>query len=208
MKHYFITGIGTEVGKTVASAVLVQALQTNYWKPVQCGDLDWSDSHKIEAWVSHPVQIFPETHRLFHPMSPHAAAKRAGVEIQLTDFQWPQSDRPILVEGAGGLLVPLNQQDLMLDLIRHLQIEVIVVSRHYLGSINHTLLTMDVLKKAGLPVKGLLFNGDENPDTESIIERHIGADLVLGHLPNLPTIDPTQIAKAAEHLRGQPNFNL
>lgn len=201
MKNYFVTGIGTEVGKTVASAILVQALKANYWKPVQCGDLDWSDSMKVKDWVEHPAHVFPEQYKLERPMSPHAAAAAEQVEIDLNAFQIPQSDRPVLVEGAGGLMVPLNNKDLMLDLIKHLKLPTIVVSRHYLGSINHTLLTISLLKKSGIPIKGLFFNGDENPETESIITKHIGSDLILGRIANLPKIDQTHISKAAADLQ-------
>ncbi len=206
--NYFVTGIGTEVGKTVASAILVQALKADYWKPVQCGDLDNSDSMKIEQWVKHPTHVFPEQYRLTRPMSPHAAAEKEGVHIDLNKMQLPKTDRRLIVEGAGGLMVPLNQDDLMLDLIRHLKIPTFVISRHYLGSINHTLLTIEMLKKNQIPIQGLFFNGPENKDTESIISRFIGPELILGRIDELTTIDSDSVALAAEAIKPLLNMEI
>lgn len=205
--HYFVTGIGTEVGKTVISAILVQALKADYWKPIQCGDLDFSDSMKIEQWVQHPTKIFPERHRLQAPMSPHAAAEKEAVQIKLSDFQVPISENPLIVEGAGGLMVPLNDRDLMLDLIAHLQIPAILVSRHYLGSINHTLLSVKVLRQAGIEIKGILFSGAAHPSTESIIAKQVGEDLILGRIDELLEVNEQTIAQAAEKLKGLTTFN-
>ena len=144
----FVTGIGTEVGKTVIAAILTEALEADYWKPVQAGDLDYSDTHKVRDLVSHDKSVFhPETHALHHPMSPHAAAERDGVEISLDDFQLPQTENNLIVEGAGGLMVPLNSKDCIIDLIEKLDIEVVLVSRNYLGSINHTLLSVEGIAK-------------------------------------------------------------
>ena len=144
----FVTGIGTEVGKTVIAAILTEALEADYWKPVQAGDLDYSDTHKVRDLVSNDKSVFhPETHALHHPMSPHAAAERDGVEISLDDFQLPQTENNLIVEGAGGLMVPLNSKDCIIDLIEKLDIEVVLVSRTYLGSINHTLLSVEGIAK-------------------------------------------------------------
>ena len=198
--NYFVTGIGTEVGKTVASAILVQAFQLDYWKPVQCGDLDYSDSMKIKQWVQKEIQIHPEAYRLDLPMSPHAAADAESVEIKLDQFQLPNSQNGMIVEGAGGLMVPLNGKDLMIDLIGHLQIPAILVSRHYLGSINHTLLSVEMLKQANIPLHGLIFMGDEHPTTEAIITKHVGADKIMGRIDELEAIDSENIKKAAEKL--------
>ena len=166
----FITGIGTDTGKTIASAIVAEAFQAVYWKPVQAGDLLNSDSVKIAALTTN-VEVLPERFRLTEPMSPHAAAARDQVEIQLSDFNIPSSEKPLIVEGAGGILVPLNQNgDTFLDLLKLWQIPVLLVSRHYLGSINHTLLTIEALRSAGCKIQGLLFIGDENPETEQIIK--------------------------------------
>ena len=164
-----VTGIGTDVGKTVVSGILAQALQADYWKPVQAGDLNYSDSHKIEERTQ-GVRILPERYRLTSPMSPHAAAEIDGIEISLEDFGIPDFKEYLIIEGAGGIMVPMNKMGQHFgDLFHHLKVPVIVVSRHYLGSINHTLLTLNFLKQIGVEVLGLIFVGDENKTTESII---------------------------------------
>ncbi|MEM8847356.1 MAG: dethiobiotin synthase, partial [Bacteroidota bacterium] len=139
----FVTGISTEVGKTVASAIVVEALEADYWKPVQAGDLENSDSHKIERLISNTkTKIHPNAYALNTPMSPHAAAEIDGVKVDLEKINPPQTENHLVIEGAGGLLVPLNERDTIHDLIQP-NYKVIVVSRHYLGSINHTLLTIE-----------------------------------------------------------------
>ncbi|MEM6864480.1 MAG: dethiobiotin synthase, partial [Bacteroidota bacterium] len=143
----FITGISTEVGKTLASAIVVEALEADYWKPIQAGDLDRSDSHKIGQLVSNlKSRIHPNTYALNTPMSPHAAAEIDGVSIDLKKIVPPETQNHLVIEGAGGLLVPLNETDTINDLILP-EYKVIVVSRHYLGSINHTLLTVERLQR-------------------------------------------------------------
>lgn len=171
----FVTGIGTEVGKTVIAAILTEALEADYWKPLQAGDLDYSDTHKVRDLVSNDKSVFhPETHALNHPMSPHAAAERDGVEISLDDFQLPQTENNLIVEGAGGLMVPLNSKDCIIDLIEKLDIEVVLVSRNYLGSINHTLLSVEALQNRSIKIRGIIFNDKENKDTESVILKMTG----------------------------------
>ena len=171
----FVTGIGTEVGKTVIAAILTEALEADYWKPVQAGDLDYSDTHKVRDLVSHDKSVFhSETHALHHPMSPHAAAERDGVEISLDDFQLPLTENNLIVEGAGGLMVPLNSKDCIIDLIEKLDIEVVLVSRNYLGSINHTLLSVEALQNRSIKIRGIIFNVKENKDTESVILKMTG----------------------------------
>jgi dethiobiotin synthetase len=207
MHHqYFVTGIGTEIGKTVVSATLVEALQADYWKPIQSGDLDYTDSMKVQSWISNTqTRIFPERFRLKTPLSPHAAAAIDGVEIKISDFQLPPTDRPLIVEGAGGLMVPLNHQETMLDLIKHLNLPVILVSRHYLGSINHTLLSLEVLRSRGIALAGLLYNGLENVASEQAIEALSGVK-VLGRVGEMAHISPGTIAQEAEVLG--MNINL
>ena len=207
MHHqYFVTGIGTEIGKTVVSATLVEALQADYWKPIQSGDLDYTDSMKVQSWISNTqTRIFPERFRLKTPLSPHAAAAIDGVEIKISDFQLPPTDRPLIVEGAGGLMVPLNHQETMLDLIKHLNLPVILVSRHYLGSINHTLLSLEVLRSRGIALAGLLYNGLENVASEQAIEALSGVK-VLGRVGEMANISPGTIAQEAEVLG--MNINL
>lgn len=197
-KDYFITGIGTDVGKTIASAVLIKALGAAYWKPLQCGDLDNSDSMKVQRLTG--CITHTEAHRLRLPMSPHAAAVAEGVEVRLENFRLPSTDSPLLVEGAGGILVPINKEQTVLDVILHLRLPVIVVSRHYLGSINHTLLTLEVLKQRGVHVAGVLFNGAENAATESVIECQSGVT-VLGRIPELAEVNAASVAHVADSLR-------
>ena len=196
-KGYFVTGIGTEIGKTVVSSILVQALQADYWKPVQAGDLHYTDSHKIRDWTNVPGQtIFPEGFRLNHPMSPHAAAERDGVLVNLGDFSLPITSNNLIVEGAGGLMVPLNDHDCMIDLIAQLRLPVVLVSHNYLGSINHSLLSIQALQHRGIPIAELVFNGPPNPDTERIIEKMSGlkSRLRLEQLDKIDSIAVSQVA--------------
>lgn len=140
---YVITGIGTDVGKTVVSSILAEALKASYWKPIQAGDLDNSDSIKVNRFTD-SVRVLEEVFRLSEPMSPHAAAEIDGVEITKDDLSLPEVEGNLIVEGAGGIMVPVNSKGLTFaDLIEHWNLPTIVVSRHYLGSINHTLMTVE-----------------------------------------------------------------
>ena len=198
MKRIFVTGISTEVGKTLAAAILTEALQADYWKPVQAGDLDHTDSDKVRNLISNPRSvIFPSAYALNTPMSPHAAAALDGIRIDLARIVPPETENHLVIEGAGGLLVPLNEQDTIFDLIRP-GYKVVVVSRHYLGSINHTLLTVNALLAKGLEV-GILFSGDPVPTTEDIVRTKTGVP-VLGRIPELPQIDPGRIREEATRL--------
>ena len=197
-RKIFVSGISTEVGKTVCSAILVKALQADYWKPVQSGDLHDTDSMKVAKWNSlslPPPRFHRETHRLTGPMSPHASAAIDGVHIKRSDFQVPATDKTLIIEGAGGLMVPLNEQDTLLDLMRDLQIPVILVFRNYLGSINHTFLSIAQLQQAGVPIAGIVFNGPSTPSTEKIILQMTKVPLLF-RIPelselSLPAIDET-----------------
>lgn len=195
----FVTGIGTDVGKTVASAILVEALQADYFKPVQAGDLDYSDTHKVQALVSNSKTVFhPNAFALNTPMSPHAAAEIDGVEVKAALINLPQTENHLVVEGAGGLLVPINDTETILDLIEP-GYQVVVVSRHYLGSINHTLLTVEALKNKGTEVS-ILFNGPETPTTESIIAKMSGLP-ILGRIDEERELNRQVVSKYAEMLR-------
>jgi dethiobiotin synthetase len=170
MKKYFISGIGTDVGKTIVSAILTEALEADYWKPVQAGDLDFGDSDRVKSLVSNSKSAFhPERYRLNTPASPHYAAEVDGIEIALSDFSIPKTDNTLLIEGAGGLMVPLNSRETVADLVKHLNLPLILVSRNYLGSINHTMLSIELLKNKGIEIAGIIFNGEANPATESWI---------------------------------------
>ncbi|PHN01797.1 dethiobiotin synthase [Flavilitoribacter nigricans] len=196
-KKYFVTGIGTEIGKTVVSAVLVRALQADYWKPVQSGDLHHTDTDKVSDWAGMSAdRIHPEAYRLHLPMSPHASAEADGVAIRLDAFQLPETENDLIVEGAGGLMVPLNQEDCMIDLIARLNIPVVLVSRNYLGSINHTLLSIEALRSRNIPIAGLVFNGESVPTTESIITTMTGLECWF-RIPELSEVSPEKIAELA-----------
>jgi dethiobiotin synthetase len=204
-KHtYFVTGISTEVGKTVISAVITQALEADYWKPVQAGDLHRTDSDKVADWLSNERSVVhPTTYRLNTPMSPHAAADIDGIRISLDDLERPDTKNHLVIEGAGGLLVPLNEQDTIADLIRPGD-RVILVSRHYLGSINHTLLSVEAIKARGLELFGIIFVGEEHPTTESIIAKMSGIR-VLGRMGEEPYIDEHVVSEYAEMFRDELN---
>ncbi|MDO6391614.1 dethiobiotin synthase [Pontibacter sp. BT731] len=182
MKRYFVTGIGTDVGKTVAAAILTEALQADYWKPVQAGGLDFTDTDMVKSLVSNERSVFhPEAYRLKMASSPHKAAAAEGIEIDVHGLKLPETENNLIVEGAGGLMVPLNKRYLVLDLVQQLGLEVILVSRNYLGSINHTLLTAEVLRYRKVPVAGIIFNGEENQTSEDFIIKYTG----LRRLPSI-----------------------
>lgn len=196
MKKYFITGISTEVGKTIVSAILVEALEGDYWKPIQAGDLDNSDTYKVEKLISNSKSVFHKnSYALQTPMSPHAAAAIDNIDIELTKITPPKTNNHLVVEGAGGLLVPLNDTDTILDIIPP-DYTVIVVSRHYLGSINHTLLTVKLLQEKGFDV-ALIFSGNEHPSTEEIIKKMTGVP-VLGRIDEEPYFDKNVVKDYAE----------
>jgi dethiobiotin synthetase len=193
--QFFITGIGTEIGKTVVSAILTEYLQADYWKPVQSGDLHWTDTMKVQSLVSNKKSVFhPERHRLNAPLSPHASAALDGVQINLSDFTLPQTSNHLIVEGAGGLMVPLNEHEVILELIQKLNIPVILVSRNYLGSINHTMLSIEALQHRQISIAGIVFNGEPNPATEIFIEKYSQLP-VLFRIGDLPEISPKVISK-------------
>lgn len=167
---YIIAGIGTEIGKTFISSILTEALQADYWKPIQSGALDFTDTDTVRNLISNSKTIFhPETYRLNQPMSPHAAAAIDGIKIELSTFELPQTENHLIVELAGGIMVPLNDQETNLDLIKKLNIPVILISKNYLGSINHTLLSVEILKLNNISIKGIIFNGEPNKSSEDFI---------------------------------------
>lgn len=199
MKQYVISGIGTGVGKTVASAIVSEALKATYWKPIQAGDLDNSDSLKI-ARLTKNVKVLPEAFQLSEPMSPHAAAEIDGVAIQLENLKLPKVTSNLVVEGAGGILVPINKSGLTYtDVFEAWKIPVILVSRHYLGSINHSLLTAEVLLKRGVEIVGWIFIGEENKATEEIIIQNSGVEMIA-RIPEVDEVTPEFIAEQAEKI--------
>ena len=196
----FITGIGTDVGKTITSAIVTQALEADYWKPIQAGDLDNSDSHKVKSKVkSQKSVVHPNAYELKTPASPHLAAQIDGITIDIKKIIEPKTTNHLVIEGAGGILVPLNDNDCIIDLIQP-DYKIILVSRHYLGSINHTLLTFEALKSRNLKVAGIIFSGDENQATEEIILSKTKAKFI-GRIDNEPYFDQNVIQYYADKFR-------
>ncbi len=196
----FITGISTDVGKTIASAIIVEALQADYWKPIQAGDLKHSDTHKVQSLVSNTQSHFhSNSYALQTPASPHLAAAIDGITITMNEIQEPITNNHLVVEGAGGILVPLNETQSVVDLIQP-DYKVIVVSRHYLGSINHTLLTIEALQNRKIQVAGIIFSGDENTSSESIILSRTAVPLI-GRIAQEPYFDTNVISEYAELFR-------
>jgi dethiobiotin synthetase len=195
--QYIIAGIGTEIGKTFISSILTESLQADYWKPIQSGALDFTDSDTVKSLISNTKTVFhPEAYRLNEPMSPHAAAAIDGVEIELSKFQLPQTDNHLIVELAGGIMVPLNDRETNIDLIKKLNIPVILISKNYLGSINHTLLSVKVLKMYNILVKGLIFNGEQNKSSEEFILNYTKLEC-LGRVNFEENIDKSVVKKWA-----------
>ena len=195
---YFITAIGTDSGKTLASAILCEALDADYWKPVQAGQPRDADTVR-ELITNTQTIIHPETYLLKTPASPHAAAKLDGIEIKINDFIVPASSN-LIIEGAGGCLVPLNDNNFVIDLAPVFKAEIILVANLYLGSINHTLLTVEALKNRKIPIKGIIFNGDHNPESENIILKHAGLKALL-HIENEKEINKEVVKKYASILK-------
>ena len=196
----FITGIGTDVGKTIASSIIVEALEADYWKPIQAGDLDNSDSHKVQKYVSNAISKFHKnSYALNTPASPHLAAKIDGITIDINKITEPKTKNHLVIEGAGGIFVPLNNSDCVIDLIQP-DYKVVVVSRHYLGSINHTLMTIEILKSRKLNVAGIIFSGDENKSSESIILEKTNVPMI-GRIDNEPYFDQNVIKYYADLFR-------
>ncbi|MDJ1502894.1 dethiobiotin synthase [Xanthocytophaga agilis] len=196
---YFITAIGTDSGKTLISAIVTEALQADYWKPIQAGFP--RDTEKVQTLVSNPVsQFHNEAYLLQHPMSPHAAAHREGVEIDIQALVLPNTHNTLIIEGAGGVLVPVSNQHFVIDIARKFEAEVILVANIYLGSINHTLLTINELKHRNIPVKGIIFNGPANEDSEQFILNYSQYPLLLHVYPE-EQITPEVVHSYAQQLR-------
>ena len=196
----FITGISTDVGKTIASAIITEALEADYWKPIQAGDLDNSDSHKIQNYISNDKSVIHEnSYKLNTPASPHFAAEKEGITIDLKNIIEPKTNNHLVIEGAGGVLVPLNNSDFVIDMVQP-DYKIIIVSRHYLGSINHTLLTIEAIKNRGLTIAGIIFNGNENKATESLILNYSKLKFIV-RINDEPYFDKNVIAEYANLFR-------
>lgn len=197
MKRIFVTGIGTDVGKTVASAIVCESLQADYWKPVQTGSYFSTDSDKLKKYVSNSkTKIHPETFVLRQYMSPHAAAELEGKHIELSAIEVPETQNTLVIEGAGGIMVPLNEREFIVDLIVKTKAEVILVIQNYLGSINHSILSIDALKFRNIPVKGIIFNGPPHKLSEDIILTYSGLKC-LGRIQKESSISREVVSKYA-----------
>lgn len=202
MSKYFIAGTDTDVGKTIASAWAVLHLGASYWKPVQAGLADETDEAAVRRLTDAEDQRFlPSAYALPEPLSPHESAKRAGVTIAMDRLKLPPHDGPLIVEGAGGLMVPLNDEALIIDLIKALGLPVILVCRSTLGTINHTMLSLEALRRRDVEITGVVLNGPPMPHNREAIETY-GKVAVLAELPLL---DP--LTKEAL-LRIKPEIDL
>ncbi|MDN5849272.1 MAG: dethiobiotin synthase [Nitrococcus sp.] len=189
-ERLFVTGTDTGIGKTVVSAMLTLGLRARYWKPVQSGLDEETDTQFVKRVTDLPdTCFFAERFRLTAPLSPHASAAMAGIEIHLHDFVLPSAtpEESIVVEGAGGLLVPLNSTQMIIDLIAHLGLPAVLVTHTRLGTINHTLLSIAQLRLRSIPIAGVIMNGPENAINRQAIE-HYGRVPVIGVVEPLPAI--------------------
>ncbi len=201
--NLIIAGIHTGIGKTICSAVLTEALGYDYWKPVQAGDLDNSDSIFVQNHISnHKSVIHPEAYRLTIPASPHFAAAEDGVEIRLENLILPHSDNSIIVETAGGLMSPLSETVLNIDFIKHLNLPVILVTNDYLGSINHTLMSVEILRGANVEILGLVFSGSPVPETRRFIQQYTRLK-ILFEIPFFEPLDRKTLSHFAQTIENQ-----
>ena len=199
MNGFSIVGIGTDVGKTLVSIAAVELLEAAYFKPIQAGDLTQSDTLKVKKWCSSNIEIIDEVYRLSEPMAPHAAAEIDGITIRLDKIEKPIVSRPLIVEGAGGIFVPLNEKETMLDVYKKMNLPIILVSRHYLGSINHTFLTIEAIQSAGLNIAGIVYVGEESKHTEEIIDAFYKLKL-LGRISIPEKLDKAYVQSSANAL--------
>jgi dethiobiotin synthetase len=191
-----IVGIHTGIGKTIASAVIAEAMGADYWKPVQAG-LEERDAVTVAQLLTNGAQrVHPEAVQLKMAASPHAAAAAEGVEIDYTKFVWPSTDKVLLVETAGGVLSPISATQTMADFAGHFELPVILIFQNYLGSINHTLTAIETLRSRGIKILGLVMNGAAEIDSESFIEQYAGVK-IIGRVPHMAQLNDESILEAA-----------
>ena len=200
MQGFFVTGTDTDVGKTVVAAWLVARLGACYWKPVQAGAEPETNSQIVRRLSgASPDRILPEAYVLAEPIAPHEAARRAGIAIDMAKLDPPPCDGPLVVEGAGGLMVPLDDQSFVIDLARELELPLILVARSTLGTINHTLLSLEAIRRRGLPLAGVVVNGPETPHNRAAIERY-GKVEVIAEIPWLEQVTPATLMEIEPEL--------
>ncbi len=201
MNKIIVAGIGTGIGKTFIASILAEALQADYWKPVQSGSLDHTDTDEVRSLVTNSRSVFhKEAYCLTQPLSPHAAAKLDDIEIDSMKLFAPATDNNLIIELAGGLMVPLTNTMLNIDLLKKWNAPVILVSQNYLGSINHSLLSIEALKTRNIKLAGIIFNGESNPSSENYILQYTGANCI-GKIETQSVIDSNTVSKLAQQLK-------
>jgi dethiobiotin synthase len=197
---FFVTGTDTDVGKTLVSAWLLTQLDGSYWKPIQAGTVPTTDSATVQSLVELPVsRVLPEAYLLPEPMAPHEAARRANIAMDMEKLKLPPHDGLVVVEGAGGLLVPIVDGAYMIDLADALDLPIILVARSTLGTINHTLLSVEAIGRRGLPLAGVVISGPETPHNRAAIER-FGKVEVIAEIPQLETVNRDTLKAIAPEL--------
>ncbi|MEM7193190.1 MAG: dethiobiotin synthase [Pseudomonadota bacterium] len=189
MPGFFVTGTDTDVGKTLVSAWLLTHLDGAYWKPVQAGTEPTTDSATVQQLTKLPMgHVLPEAYLLPDAMAPHEAARRAGITLDMAKLTLPPHDGLIIAEGAGGLMVPISESAYMIDLADQLELPIILVARSTLGTINHTLLSIEAIRRRGLPLAGVVISGPETPHNRAAIERY-GQVEVIAEIPYLDSVN-------------------
>lgn len=197
MKRFFITGIGTNVGKTFCSAILTEALQADYWKPVQTGVIESADVNEVSRLITNQrTQFQREAYSFTAPVSPHLAAAIENEEIELSKIELPNTSNHLIIEGAGGILVPLNKTHFVIDIAKKFDAEVILVVRNYLGCINHSLLSIDYLIKNNFKLKGLILNGNFDEMVEASIVNYANTP-VLAKLYEMSKVNEQVVSDLA-----------
>jgi len=201
--NLFITGIGTNVGKTVVSAILTELLHADYWKPVQSGVEEGKDSDTVKSLISNLKTVFhPETYLLKQPLSPHFAAKLDGVEIELDKIQLPKTENHLIIEGAGGLLVPINSTQYVIDIAKQIDCEIVLVISSYLGCINHSLLSIDYLLRNNFKIKALVFNGEFEPEVKEAIVSYVKEPLIID-IPQIKDLSKSAVLQISSQIKTQ-----
>jgi dethiobiotin synthetase len=199
---YFVSGIGTDIGKTISCAVLAEAFKADYWKPIQAGNIESSDPMIIQNLITNTVtEIHIPSYSFELPASPHFAAEKEGIDIEIDKIKIPKTKNTLFIEGAGGLLVPVNRNELVIDLIEELNVPVILVVRNYLGAINHTLLSIEALKQRRIKLTGVIYNGGNRLENIDFIEKFTGAR-TLGSIPEMEVINKETISREAAKFAG------
>jgi len=202
MHGFFVTGTDTDVGKTLVSAWLATHLGASYWKPIQAGTEPTTDAATVQALAELPSErVWPEVYLLSEPIAPHEAARRAGITLDMAKLRMPEHQGLVVVEGAGGLMVPITDKAYMIDLAAQLDLPIILVARSTLGTINHTLLSIEAIRRRGLPLAGVVISGPETPHNRAAIERY-GQIEIIAEIPRLETINRSALKTI------QPEFDL